>query len=452
MQNLHSDAVNSLRSEAYPGAVPLVNNHPQFPPFGTRSEKISGTAFVGPRHKNLHTYVYRPRPAFFHHEYKSYNHHLETASPSPPKHLTPNSYTWPKFELGPTQESDWTEQRLLGSNGDPTQKTGISIWIFNINKDMDSNTAFTSLDGEALIVPSVGALDIQTEFGKLLVRQNEIAVIPRGVRYRVTLLDGKPCRGVTVELYQGHFQLPELGAVGSTGMAHQRDFQIPVAHFDGEFVEDKHSRDGIVAKANNGLNWTVIARLNYKLWSATQESTPFDVTGWQGNLYPYKYDVARFSYLGNLSWDHHDPSLFVILTAPAHGKAPGTAVIDFAAVGPRWEASEDTPWTPWYHRNTMQEFIFPVINNTDPTFALNQGRDWAPFGGWVNGSMVAHGENDDEFRVWQEKDTFTPGKLQDDGITAAVVETENPLFLTDWAYNLAGKNFKTQVSAVFLDN
>ncbi|KAJ9320326.1 hypothetical protein DTO027B5_8579 [Paecilomyces variotii] len=423
----HEGLGNFIQSEAYPGAVPLVNNHPQFPPFGTRSEKISGTSFVGPRHKNLHTYVYRVRPAFFHNEYEPYNHHLETANPSPPKHLTPNSYNWPKFELGPGGDFDWTEQHLFGSNGDPTKKTGISIWIFNINKDMKTNTAFMSLDGEALIAPSVGALDIQTELGRLLVRQNEFAVIPRGVKYRVTLPEGKPARGVTLELYQGHFQLPDLGIIGSTGLAHQRDFQIPVAYFEGEFVEDKNSRDGVIAKANNGPGWTVIARLNYKLWSATQETTPFDVTGWQGNIYPYKYDVSRFSYLGNMSWDHHDPSLFVILTAPAYGKAPGTAIVDFAAVGPRWEASEDTPWVPWYHRNTMQEFVFPIINNTDPKLPFNQGRDWAPFGGWLNGSMAAHGENDQEYKYWQEKDTSTPGKLINDGITAGIIETESPL-------------------------
>jgi homogentisate 1,2-dioxygenase len=448
----YSSLIHSPRSEAILGSIPLVNNHPINTPFGLRTEKVSGTSFVAPRYNNLHTYLYRAQSSYNHSPFTPWNHHLDTANPSPPKHLTPNSYMWPVFPF--PEKGDWTSQRLLGNNGSPQQKTGVAIWLFNIDKDMKPQTAFSSQDGEALVVPQSGALNITTEFGKLLVRQNEIAVIPRGIRYRVTLPEGKPCRGYVCELYQGHFRLPELGIIGSTGLGNARDFQVPTAFFDGKLVDAQGQGNGQVAVANDCANndtskWTIISRLNTKLWSCTQDNTPFDVAGWQGTLYPYKYDLARFCYLGNLAYDHHDPSLFVLLTAPSFGKEPGTAVVDFAAVGSRWEASEDTLWVPWYHRNTMQEFIFPIVDQQDANSPFNGGSEFSPFGGWLNGSMVTHGSNEEEYKVWTAKDTRTPSKLQDDGITSGIFETECPLYLTDWAFESSQKNFKSQISAVF---
>lgn len=119
----------------------------------------------------------------------------------------------------------------MGRNGDPQQKKGLVIWLFNVHKNMDEQTVFSSLEGEALVVPQSGALDITTELGKILVRQNEITVIPRGIKYRVTLPEGKPCRGYMCELFQGHFRLPELGVIGTTGLATSYDFHIPKASF-----------------------------------------------------------------------------------------------------------------------------------------------------------------------------------------------------------------------------
>lgn len=272
-------------------------------------------------------------------------------------------------------------------------------------------------------------------------------MIPRGVRYRVTLPDGKGCRGYVLELYQGHFRLPELGIFGSVGLAHARDFQVPTAYFEGSVETRGESQ---VAIANNGSGkWTIISRLETKLWSTTQNTTPFNVTGWQGMLYPYKYDLKRFCYIGTINFDHQDPSVYVVLTAPAFGKEPGTAVVDFAVVGPRWVSVEDTLLVPWFHRNTMQEFIIPIIDNQDPMFAPNVTPDFSPFGAWLNGSMVTHGSNREELETWRAKDPSKPTKLQDEGITVGVIETENPLYLADWAMEAAQANFKTQTSIVF---
>ncbi|KAL7790655.1 homogentisate 1,2-dioxygenase [Trichoderma afarasin] len=435
----HDGLGNHHQSEAFPGAVAFVNPYPQQAPYGCRTEKISGTAFVAPRAENLHTYTYRSQSSYDHSQFKPWHHELETANPAQPTKFTPNGYWWSDFAS--VSEGDWTEQHLLGSNGNARQKNGVALWVFKLTKDMKPHTVFSSQDGEALIVPQSGAMDITTELGRLLVRANEFAVIPRGIRYRVALVDGKPCRGYIWELYQGHFRLPELGIVGSVGLANPRDFQIPTAFFDGEVI------DGIAVANNGNSPWTIITRLDTKLWSCTQDSTPFNVASWQGTLYPYKYDMMRFNSFSNAAFDHHDPSLYCVLQARAFGKEPFTAVLDFALAGPRWEATEDTLRVPWYHRNTMSEVIFPVIN--DPALPFNGGTKFGPFAGWMNAAMVPHGQTEEEYQLYLNQDTSKPVKLQDDGISVTVFETECPLVLSEWAYNTAEKNFKSQATAVY---
>lgn len=262
--------------------------------------------------------MYRIKSSIEHSEFIPYGE-----VPHPPKILTPNEYMWPSAPVD--ANADWTKQKLLAGNGDPSAREGCSIWLFAIERDMVERAAFSSLDGDQLIIPQAGVLDIQTELGKLLVRQNEIAVIPRGIRYRVTLPAGS-ARGYICELFQSHFQLPDLGAIGSTGLANVRDFQIPKACFDGEV------QDGI-ARANHTGEWKIISRLGGRVWSCTQNRTPFDVVAWHGTNYPYKYDLARFCVLENASFDEHDPSLFVVLTAPSG--EPGAGVVDFAIIPPR---------------------------------------------------------------------------------------------------------------------
>lgn len=410
------------QSEAFPGANPVVINSPQKPPYGLRTERISGSSFTAPREQNLQTWMYRSTSSKDHTEF------VPCDEKEPAKHLTPNGYTWPGFNLPSGQ--DWTSWKLVGRNGDPAEKSGLAIWLFNVDKDMPERTAFSSLDGDCLIIPHVGALAIQTELGKMVVRQNEVAVIPRGIRHRVTLPAG-PARGYIAEVYQGHFQLPNLGIIGSTGLANVRDFQIPVASYDG-------SVDGSVAKPNNA-QWTIKSRHNGQLWQCEQDQTPFDVAAWHGTFYPFKYDLARFVQLGNAQFDEHDPSLFVVLTVPSH-REPGTAVLDFAIIAERWQGGEDTLWIPYYHRNTMSEFFGPIITNQDPKFPLNVGNDFKPFGAGLNGSMATHGATDEDFEQATNQDTSVPIKVMNDGMTLILLETELPLYLTDWAYEGATKN------------
>ncbi|KIX03343.1 homogentisate 1,2-dioxygenase [Rhinocladiella mackenziei CBS 650.93] len=415
-------------SEAFPGANPAVNNNPQKPPYGLRTERISGSSFTAPRDHNLQTWMYRATSSLDHDEFVPYNTH---STPTLPSFLSPNSCVW--LEVPVERDSDWTSQRLLARNGDPAAKNGLAIWLFSITQSMKPATVFSSLDGDCLIIPQAGALDIQTELGKLLVRQNEICVIPRGIRYCVSLPAG-PCRGYICELFQGHFRLPDLGPVGSTGLANVRDFQIPTAHFDGS-VEDG------VAVAND-TEYTVISRQAGRLWYCRQDHTPFDVAAWHGTNYPYKYDLARYCVLGNLLFDEHDPSLYAVLTAPSY-REPGSTVVDFAIIPPRWMVAEDTFWLPYYHRNTMTEFYGPIVNAQSSSHPFNQGQEFKPFVAGLNGSMTAHGATEDEYERAANAD-LKPTKLMTDGITLFLLETEVPLCLSDWAAKAAQKNFKAK--------
>lgn len=439
-------------SEAVSGAVPAVNNSPQKPPLGLRTERISGGSFVAPRELSYQTWLYRLRASIAHSDWarlrvSGADEGYGPPSPVRPANVTPNSRLWGGFPA-PAAGSHWANgQQLLGRNGDPQAKEGMALWVFSVTASMPPRQAFASLDGEALVIPQSGALDIQTELGRLVVRQNEIAVIPRNVRYRVCLPEGKPCRGYVCELYQGHFRLPDLGVIGSTGLANVRDFQVPKAFVDATVHSHLGTTQAPGPGAPTGVDdgeWSIVARLVGNLWHCTQAHTPFDVVGWHGTCYPFKYDLARFCALGNLVFDEHDPSLFVVLTARHHGAEPTTAVVDFAVIPPRWMAARDTNWLPYFHRNTMQEFFGPIVALQDGAHPLNatgETNRFAPFGAGLNGCMSTHGPSERDFQAARARDTTTPAFVGgDEGVTIFLVETERPLLLSDWAMECSDVN------------
>lgn len=396
-------------------------NSPQRPPFGLLTERLSGSAFTAPRHHSLQTWLYRVNSSQRHGDYVQYD---VTKNPDQATHLTPDSYVWPTFPVD--EDADWISQRILSQTGDPSTKTGLAILVYAAFKDMKPRTVFSSLDGDALIIPQAGTLDIQTELGCILLRQNEVAVIPRGIRYRVTLPFG-PARGYICELFQGHFRLPELGPIGSCSLANQRDFQIPTAHFEGTL------NNGIAR--SNVEQWTGVSKLGGRLFSCTQGHTPFDVVAWHGTMYPYKYDLGRYSVIGSNLFDHPDPSIFTVLTAPSN-REPGTAVVDFAIIPPRWNTMEDTYRPPYYHRNTMSEFSGAIIYDQDPNSVLNQGSSFKPYGAALNTTMAAHGSSDEDHEKARTQE-LKPEKVGTDGFTIFLLETECPMFLADWAVPLA---------------
>ncbi|KAE9976188.1 hypothetical protein EG328_002740 [Venturia inaequalis] len=358
-------------TEAIEGALPVGQNSPQQPAYGLYAEKLSGTAFTAPRAENLQSWLYRILPASAHSPFEARESTTYNTNPESKPHeriyQIPNQLRWDPFDIDETM--DWVHSlHLVAGAGDPTMKAGVGYYIFAAGKDMDPREAFYSADGDFLIVLQHGVLDIQTELGKILVRPNEICVIPRGIRYRVTLPEG-PVRGYILELYQGHFQLPELGPIGSNCLANLRDFQAPVAHFD----ED----------TNN--TYTLLSKFSGHLFAAKQNHTPFDIVAWHGNYYPYKYDLGRFNTIGSISFDHPDPSIFTVLTAPS--ERLGTAVADFVIFPPRWLVAENTFRPPWYHRNTMSEFMGLIGGVYD----AKTGGGFQPAGASLHNVMSAHG-------------------------------------------------------------
>ncbi|GAD97573.1 homogentisate 1,2-dioxygenase [Paecilomyces variotii No. 5] len=367
-------------SEAVEGALPVGQNSPQKAPYGLYTEKLSGTAFTAPRHENKQTWVYRILPAAAHENFQpvdeaTYHTHMTTETGK--LHQIPNQLRWDPFDIDETV--DWVHGlHLVAGAGDPTLKSGLGILCYAAGKDM-GDEAFYSADGDFLIVPQHGDLDIQTELGKILVRPNEICVIPRGVRYRVKLPSG-PVRGYICELYQGHYQLPELGPIGSNCLANPRDFQAPVAAFDDDEENPNASKE-----------YRILSKFNNSLFSARQDHTPFDVVAWHGNYYPYKYDLGRFNPVGSISFDHPDPSIFTVLTGPSDHE--GTAIADFVIFPPRWLVAENTFRPPWYHRNIMSEFMGLISGDYD----AKTGGGFKPAGASLHNIMSAHGPDMDAF-------------------------------------------------------
>ncbi|KND90650.1 Homogentisate 1,2-dioxygenase [Tolypocladium ophioglossoides CBS 100239] len=417
-----------FESEAVEGALPIGHNSPQKPPFGLYAEKLSGTAFTAPRHDNKQTWLYRILPSCAHPPYRPAPE-TRTASGLPrddasEMHYIPNQLRWDPFDHDEAKDLDFVAGlRLVAGAGDPTQKQGLGMFVYAAGRSMADDTAFYSADGDLLIVPQEGDLDVRTEFGWLLVRQMEICVIPRGVKYRVHLPNG-PARGYALELYQGHFNLPELGPIGSNGLANARDFQAPVACFSEDF--------GATASEGAGA-FVVTVKFNNALFETKQAHTPFDVVAWQGNYYPYKYDLGRFNTIGSISFDHPDPSIFTVLSAPS--PVPGTAVADFVIFPPRWLVGEDTFRPPWYHRNTMSEFMGLIRGGYDAKRGGSGG--FVPGGASLHNVMSGHGPDAESYEGAREA-KLAPVKVGA-GSCAFMFESCLMVGVTEWGLRTSKK-------------
>ena len=225
---------------------------------------------------------------------------------------------------------------------------------------------FASADGELLIVPQEGRLEIATELGVLELEPLQVGLIPRGVRFRVSLPDGR-ARGYVCENYGALFRLPDLGPIGANGLANPRDFETPAAAFEDRDVATES-----------------VLKFQGRLWTTTLDHYPLDVVAWHGNLAPCRYDLRRFNTINTVSFDHPDPSIFTVLTSPS--PVPGTANCDFVIFPPRWMVAEDTFRPPWFHRNVMSEFMGLITGAYD---AKEGG--FAPGGASLHNCMSGHG-------------------------------------------------------------
>ncbi|EFW99703.1 homogentisate-dioxygenase [Grosmannia clavigera kw1407] len=403
-------------TEAVTGALPVGANSPQQAPYGLYAEKLSGTAFTAPRASNLQSWLYRILPSAAHRPFVLSTKQLASFSARGEPQLTnvPNQLRWNPFDID--GECDFLGGlQLVGGAGSAALKTGLAIYVYGAGRSMAPGHAFHSADGDLLLVAQKGVLDIRTELGHLLLRPHEIVIVPRGIRFRVDLPVGSS-RGYVLELFQGHFQLPELGPIGSNGLANARDFQTPVASYEDEDAND-----------NNNISWTITAKFDGRLFDAAQDHTPFDVVAWHGNYAPYKYDLGRFNTIGSISFDHPDPSIFTVLTAPS--PVAGTAVTDFVIFPPRWLVAEGTFRPPWYHRNTMSEFMGLISGEYDAKAGGKGG--FQPGGASLHNVMGSHGPDIQTFERASSA-TLAPHKVGA-GSMAFMFESSLMLGATDWA-------------------
>ena len=370
--NYQSGFGNEFATESQPGALPIGQNSPQKSALGLYTEQVSGSAFTAPRAVNRRTWMYRIRPSVVHEPYQPFPAQtLLRSGPFDEIPTPPNQMRWNPPDY-PSSQTDFVEGiTTIGGNGDPANHDGVGIHIYTATTSMQDRF-FYNADGEMLVLPQEGNLRFVTECGVLEVRPGELIVIPRGIKFRVQLLAGK-ARGYICENYGQPFRLPELGPIGANGLANSRDFLTPVAAF--EDIEG---------------NFQVVSKFLGKLWTAKFNHSPIDVVAWHGNYAPYKYDLTRFNCINTVSFDHPDPSIFTVLTAPS--QLAGVANVDFAIFPPRWLVAEHTFRPPWFHRNMMNEFMGLIYGEYDA-----KAEGFLPGGASLHNCMSGHGPDAETF-------------------------------------------------------
>ncbi|XP_003747579.1 homogentisate 1,2-dioxygenase [Galendromus occidentalis] len=388
-----------------PGALPENQNNPQKCPYGLYAEQLSGSSFTSPRETNRRTWLYRIRPAVLHTPFERFLSTNKLSDDWKKQFPNPNQTRWLPFDIPESNEADFVDGlRTICGAGDALTRHGLAIHIFVCNSSMNRR-ALQNADGDLLIVPQQGALDVTTEFGKMHVKPNEICVIQQGMRFKVDV-EG-PTRGYILEVFDSHFVLPNLGPIGANGLANPRDFLHPVAWFEDVDAE-----------------YTVINKYQGQLFSTVQGHSPFDVVAWHGNYVPYKYDLTKFVAINTVSVDHCDPSIFTVLTCPS--TKPGVAIADFVIFPPRWSVAENTFRPPYYHRNCMSEFMGLISGAYE---AKEEG--FGPGGATLHSIMTPHGPDANCFKQATEA-ALKPSRVADNSM-AFMFESSLSLAITQWA-------------------
>lgn len=363
---------NHFETEVYEGTLPKGKNSPQRVPHGLFAEQLSGTAFTASRNENMRSWLYRIRPSVLHGEFKMVKSTLLEHKPFNDVPATPNQLRWDPVPM-PSKPTDFLDGLItFAGNGGYGSCKGSAVHVYACNKSM-GDRYFYNADGDFLFVPEKGAIRLRTELGLLDVKPGEIALIPKGIKYQVELLE-KEARGYICENYGAAFRLPGLGPIGANGLANPRDFQTPVAYYE----EKKGS-------------FTLLCKFQGNLWEAELGHSPLDVVAWHGNYAPYKYDLSLFNVINTVSFDHPDPSIFTVLTSPS--EIPGTANVDFVIFPPRWMVAKDTFRPPYYHRNIMSEYMGLIFGVYD---AKEKG--FVPGGGSLHNQMSAHGPDTETYK------------------------------------------------------
>ncbi|KAF0136027.1 MAG: homogentisate 1 2-dioxygenase [Xanthobacteraceae bacterium] len=402
---------NSFETEALAGALPIGRNSPQKCNYGLYAEQLSGSPFTAPQATNQRSWLYRIRPSVKHSgRYRQVDKGLTRTAPDArnESQLPIDQLRWDPTPLpaGPVTFASglWT----VTTAGDSDTQVGMAAHVLVVTQSM-GDEYFFNCDGEFLIVAQENKLRFCTEFGIIEIEPGEICVIPRGIVFKVELVNG-PARAYVCENYGGAFTVPDRGPIGANCLANSRDFLTPVAAYEDREVPS-----------------TLYAKWGGEFYAATIDQSPLDVVAWHGNYYPYKYDLRHFSPVGPILFDHADPSIFTVMTAPS--ETPGTANIDFVIFPERWMVGENTFRPPWYHRNLMSEFMGLIYGVYD---AKPEG--FVPGGMSLHNCMLPHGPDMTAFEHASNVE-LKPTKLT--GTMAFMFETRFPQRVTKWASELS---------------
>jgi len=387
--------------------LPVRGNGPQRVAYGLYAEQLSGTAFTCPRATNQRTWLYRIRPSVGHTKFESVPLPPLLKGDTSALKVDPAQMRWGPIPAPVVAGINFVVGlTTMGGSGDPTMKEGIAVHVYSCNASM-GKTVFSNADGDYLIVPQQGVLLIRTELGRLHVSPHEIAVIQRGIKFSVDIVEGvtEYTRGYVLEVYGGHYELPDLGPIGANGLANPRDFKTPVAWY--EDVDEEH---------------ILLNKFGGYLFRAVLDHSPFDVVGWHGNYAPYKYNLDDFCCMNSVTFDHPDPSIYTVLTCKTN--TPGVAAADFVIFPPRWMVMEDTFRPPYYHRNTMSEFMGMIYGKYDAKVGFVAG------GASLHSCMSPHGPDRATF-VGASTAELKPEHFE--GGLAFMFETTYVLKLSEWA-------------------
>ena len=401
---------NDFETEALPGALPQGQNSPQRCPYGLYAEQLSGSPFTAPRASNERSWLYRIRPSVRHMgAYSPLDVPLWKSAPCvDDSELTLGQRRWDPVEV-PAEETSFVHGvRAITTAGDVQGQAGMGALLYLMNRSME-HEVFCNADAELMFVPQQGGLRIFTELGCMDAGPGEIAVIPRGMLFSLELRD-EQARGYLCENYGARFTLPERGPIGANCLANPRDFRVPVAAY-------QDSDEPTLMR----IKWCG------KFYECTLPHSPLDVVAWHGNYTPYVYDLSTFSPVGAILFDHPDPSIFTVLTAPSGEE--GTANIDFVIFPERWMVAENTFRPPWYHRNIMSEFMGLIYGQYD---AKEQG--FLPGGMSLHNMMLPHGPDAQGFEKASCGEQH-PHKLS--GTMAFMWETRLPQHITKYAGELS---------------
>ncbi|MEE9376250.1 MAG: homogentisate 1,2-dioxygenase, partial [Rhizobiaceae bacterium] len=375
------------------------------------AEQLSGSPFTAPRGTNERSWLYRIRPGVRHNgRFTTQKLPNWKTAPHVIKHGLPlGQYRWARPKLLHGEHTFIEGIKTMTTAGDALSQSGMAVHIYSFNSDMVDDYFFNA-DGEMLIVPETGIIRIFTELGIMEVEPAEIAIIPRGMIFKVSMGDGvETASGYLCENYGAKFTLPDRGPIGANCLANPRDFKTPTAAY-----EDKESACRLHVKWCGTFHVTEIGH------------SPLDVVAWHGNYAPYKYDLRTFSPVGSILFDHPDPSIFTVLTAPSG--EDGTANIDFVIFPPRWLVAENTFRPPWYHRNIMSEFMGLIYGEYD---AKEEG--FKPGAMSLHNLMLPHGPDLASFNK-ATNSNLGPVKLEN--TMAFMFETRFPQMLTKYAAKL----------------